>query len=70
VTERDARQGLDLDVQQCVSLGLRKVPDLRLRKLDVLDDLIGQLPMAGIDLVCAEPECVWRPPIEAFGVLS
>ena len=38
VAQRDSRQGLDLHIGECLALGLREVPDLRLGEPDVVEN--------------------------------
>ena len=65
MAEDDARQGLDLEVQQAGLLLLGESADLLLREADVLEILLRELGQAGLDLALAQPETLGIPAVEA-----
>lgn len=70
MAEDDAGQRFDLEVLHGGALGLSEASDLGLGELDVVDDLGGELAVAGVDLVAGEGEGVGPPLVEALGVVA
>ena len=70
VTQDDAGQSLDFHIVHGIALNLRKVAHLLLGETDIVDNLLAQLTVAGIDLFPAEPEVRRRPLVELRGILA
>ncbi len=70
MAEDHARQGFYLDVLQGVFLDLREVAHLGLRKADVVDHLLAQFRITGVDIRCRQAKVFRLPVVEATGVLA
>ena len=69
VAEDDARQGLDLEIEQAGLLLLREIAHLGLGEADVVDVLGRELGEAALDLRIGQAEILAAPIVEFLGEL-
>lgn len=66
VSEHDARQWFDFDIEDAIALFLREVSHLRLRKFYVLEIALRDLGNRFLDLRACQLKVAWRPIVKLF----